>query len=129
MLTLAGLLGSFFYLQLSQWLRDILALRQKAKLNEAGGDESQLRALVECRVELERLSTWHSYAVNLVVIAFVIFVLFLGLHMIEGVSTDPMYGYVHLAIVVFLVVFVVLSGGLMALGYSNAREVKKSLPQ
>jgi amino acid transporter len=127
MLTLAGLLGSFFYLQLSQWLRDILALRQKTQLNIAGGEEAQRRAIVECRVELRRLATWHSYVVNLVVIAFVVFVLVLGLRMIEAASSDPMYGFVHLAIVVFLAVFLVLSAGLLFLGSSNAREVAKLL--
>jgi len=38
MLTLASLIGSFFYLQLSQWLRDVVALRQKTELNVLQGD-------------------------------------------------------------------------------------------
>jgi amino acid transporter len=123
MLTLASLLGSFFYLQLSQWLRDVLALRQKTELNHASGDENQKKAIVECRVEYRRLSTWHTYAVNFVVIGFVIFVLMLSLKMIAAANTDPLYSYVHLAIVVFFVVFLILSIGLMILGYLNARSV------
>ena len=37
MLTLSSLLGSFFYLQLSQWVRDILAVKSKSDLNKFAG--------------------------------------------------------------------------------------------
>jgi hypothetical protein len=60
MLALASLLGSFFYIQLSQWLRDILALSEKIDLNKQQGDSDQKKAIVECRVEMRRLSSWHN---------------------------------------------------------------------
>jgi hypothetical protein len=47
MLTLAGLVGSFFNIQLSQWLRDLVALAQKVKLNKAQGNENQQKAIIE----------------------------------------------------------------------------------
>jgi len=127
MLTLASLIGSFFYLQLSQWLRDVVALRQKTELNVLQGDEGQQRAIVECKVEYRKLTSWHSYVVNAVVIAFVIFVLLIGLDMIRLAKSDPLYRHVHLAFTVFLAIFVVLSFGLMALGAANARAVKNML--
>jgi hypothetical protein len=127
MLTLASLLGSFFYLQLSQWLRDLSGLDQKVTLNIAQGDDPQKRAIVECRVELRRLASWHSYAVNIIVIAFVAFVLVLGLKMIESAAADPLYAPVHLAIVVFLAVFGVLSLGLMVLAAWTAGKVAAAL--
>jgi amino acid transporter len=127
-LTLASLLGSFFYLQLSQWLRDVLALRQKAELNKLQGTEPEKRAIVECRVEFQRLSTWHSYAVNLIVIAFVLFMLILGLDMIRGAKADQLYWHIHLAMVVFLVLFSVLAAGLLSIGSWNAWKVSKLLP-
>ena len=61
--------------------------------------------------------------VNAVVIAFVIFVLLIGLDMIRLAKSDPLYRHVHLAFTVFLAIFVVLSFGLMAL----ARAVKNML--
>jgi hypothetical protein len=127
MLTLSSLLGSFFYIQLSQWLRDLLALRQKTDLNKYQGDEAQKRAIVECRIELTKLSSWQTYAVNIAVIIFVIFVLVDGLLMIQLASTDPLYGYVLTALLVFLVLFVMLSFGLLYQGYSNAKYVKDTL--
>jgi hypothetical protein len=127
-LTLASLLGSFFYLQLSQWLRDMLALRQKTELNRLQGTEQEKRAIVECRVEFQRLSNWHSYTVNIVVISFVIFMLVLGLDMIRSAKEDPLYWHIHLAMVVFLIMFSILSAALLLIGSWNARKVRGLLP-
>ena len=41
MLTLASIVGSFFYIHLSQGLRDLLALRKQTELNRLAGDEYQ----------------------------------------------------------------------------------------
>ena len=123
LLTLAGLVGSFFYIQLSQWLRDLLALRQKIELNRFAGDEAQKRAIVECRIEYRRLATWHTYAVNLSVIGFVLFILVLGLLMIRSAAADPMYDYLATALWVFLVLFVGLASGLFWLGHRKAQEI------
>lgn len=127
MLTLASLLGSFFYIQLSQWLRDILALRQKTDLNKIQGNEAQIRAMVECRVEYRKLANWHTYVVNITVIVFVLFVLVDGLLMISQAASDPLYIYVWSALVAFFAIFTVLSFGLLLIGYSNARAVKAEL--
>lgn len=127
MLTLASLLGSFFYLQLSQWLRDVLALRQKVELNEAQGEDPQRRAIVECRIEIRKLASWHSYTVNAIVIAFVLFVLCLALNMIQLAQQDPLYGDVRLGLLVFGGIFIVLSLGLLGIGSSNARWVSRKL--
>ena len=123
LLTLAGLVGSFFYIQLSQWLRDLLALRQKTELNRFAGDEGQKRAILECRIEYSRLATWHTYVVNLSVIGFVLFVLVIGLLMIRPAADDPVYVYLAAALWVFLILFVGLASGLLWLGYRKAREV------
>lgn len=124
-LTLASLTGTFFYIHLSQWLRDILALRQKAELNKRQGDEAQKRAIVECRIEYRRLNSWHTYVINLTVIAFVLFVIVTGLLMVRLAATDPLQPYIATALWVFLVMFVSLSCGLLVLGWHNAREAKR----
>jgi uncharacterized membrane protein len=127
MLTLAGLVGSFFNIQLSQWLRDLLALAQKAQLNKAGANEAQQRAIVECRIELERLFNTETYVVNGVVILFVIFVLCDGLAMIRAAQTDPLYPNVRLALWVFLGLFVGLSVWLSVRGTVIARRAAELL--
>jgi hypothetical protein len=127
MLTLASLLGSFFYIQLSQWLRDVVALRMKVDLNKLEGTEAQKRAIVECRIEHARLTAPLTYAVNGVVILFVLFVLGNGLLMIQRASEDVLYPYILWPIVVFTISFIVLSGLLLWQGASNARYVRSVL--
>lgn len=123
MLTLAGLVGSFFNIQLSQWLRDLVALEQKVKLNKAEGTEVQQRAIVECRIEYEKLASAQIYAVNLLVLAFVVFVLADGLIMVRQACGDPLYPNVNLALWVFLVFFVGVAGWLVLSGWRIANRV------
>lgn len=61
-LTLAGLVGSFFNIQLSQWLRDVVGLNEKITQNNA---------IVECEIEYARTHTPHVYIVNILVLLFV----------------------------------------------------------
>ena len=129
MLTLASLVGSFFYIQLSGWLRDVEALRTKITLNKFGKTEDRDKAIRECRVEQARLAAWHTLVVNVAVIWFVWFVLQAGFQMIEMSRTDPLYFQVHYTFVVFERLFLILSIGLFALGLGlsawNWWELKK----
>jgi hypothetical protein len=127
MLTLAGLVGSFFNIQLTQWLRDLVALHQKALLNKAQGTEPQQRAIVECKIEFQKLTHGQTYAVNLLVLGFVIFVLVDGLLMIGSASTDPLYPYINVALWVFLVFFVCVSGWLLQNGRCVAQQISTIL--
>jgi K+-transporting ATPase A subunit len=127
MLTLAGLVGSFFNVQLSQWLRDLLALEQKVRLNRAQGNTDQAKAIVECRIEKQRLSNWQTYTVNALVLAFVMFVLGDALLMVRSQSGDPIYCNVVTALWVFLVFFLGMSGWLMSSGYRAAGRIAAML--
>jgi hypothetical protein len=127
MLTLAGLVGSFFNIQLSQWLRDLAALAQKVKLNKAQGSESQQKAIVECKIELEKLDNTQTYVINALVLIFVVFVLVNGLAMIGSASADPLYPHIHLALWVFLAFFVGVSLWLTYDGWRIAKHLRTEL--
>jgi hypothetical protein len=127
MLTLAGLVGSFFNIQLSQWLRDLVALAQKVKLNKAQGNENQQKAIVECKIEIEKLANIQSYVINGLVLAFVVFVLVNGLVMIQSASVDPLFPHVHVALWVFLVFFIGISLWLTCDGWCIAKGIRKEL--
>ncbi|MHC2627248.1 hypothetical protein ACVIW2_009335 [Bradyrhizobium huanghuaihaiense] len=127
MLTLAGLVGSFFNIQLSQWLRDLVALAQKVKLNKAQGNENQQKAIVECKIEIEKLANIQSYVINGLVLAFVVFVLVNGLVMIEAASADPLFPQVHVALWVFLVFFIGVSLWLTFDGWRIAKGIREAL--
>jgi hypothetical protein len=127
MLTLASLLGSFFYIQLSQWLRDLVALRAKTELNEPAGTEAAQRAIVECKIEYAKLTSSTAYTVNRVVIGFVLFVLANGLLMVLQATSDPLFGFVLVPMLVFAGVFIYLSRMLLREGRTNADAIKTIL--
>lgn len=127
MLTLAGLVGSFFNIQLSQWLRDMQALLEKIELNEAHGTDPQKRAIVECRIEHRKLTSPETVVINVCVAIFVVFVLVNGLVMIQSAHQDPLFPHVSVALWVFLAFFVAGSGWLMWRGRAAAAEIKTKL--
>jgi len=55
-LTLVSLLGSFFYIHLSDWLREVVALEAKWDVNKIGTDRDD--AQIECRYEAEKAASW-----------------------------------------------------------------------
>lgn len=127
MLTLAGLVGTFFNIQLGQWLRDLVALHQKVELNRFQGTEPEQRAIVECKIELRRLANWQTYVGNVLVLGFVLFVLIDGLVMIAGAHAEPTYPYVRLALWVFLVFFFFWSLVLINGGWRTQKQIKQAL--
>jgi hypothetical protein len=127
LLTLASLLGTFFYIQLAQWLRDLEALKQKIDLNEVEGTPAEERAIVEVRVELVRLDAWPNYMVNVAIIAFVIFIITLAIHLAGDAASDPSQPTVNLALWVFAILFVALSVVLFVAGWSSVLLAKSKL--
>lgn len=65
-LTLASLIGSFFEIQLSQWLRVILAVSTTIEIHEHGGSIDEDKAIREAKIEHRKLGsrqlivTWSS---------------------------------------------------------------------
>jgi len=127
MLTLAGLVGSFFNIQLSQWLRDLIALEQKAVLNKFQGTDPEKRAIVECTVEYKKPTSTSTYLLNVLIIGFVMFVLFDGLLMLRQATADPLYPNVQTALWVFIVFFLLVSGWLLLAGTCTARKAKEAI--
>jgi hypothetical protein len=120
MLTLSSLLGSFFYLQLSQCVRDIIAVRSKSDLNKFAGVTDGKKAVRECAVEIDKLLNWPTYLVNIVVIGFVVIVTLVAFGILEKAVTDPLYPSLWNAFALFLAVFVLLSLVLMVHGTAQA---------
>jgi len=77
-LTLVGLLGSFFYVHLSDWYREVLSLATKWEINKFGDDPDQKAGRRECRYEVEEVASWTTLITSLVVTGFVLFVLLLS---------------------------------------------------
>lgn len=72
LLTLAGLIGSFFAIHISDWLRDILAISTKANRYKHNTSQEETFALYDIEYEVERLQNNVIYIVSLTVIAFMV---------------------------------------------------------
>ncbi|SIT77242.1 hypothetical protein [Microbacterium sp. RU33B] len=128
LLTLASIIGTFFYLQLSQWLRDLLALDQKVLLSrDLSTPDQQDRVQFESRVELKRLDNVPTTIVNGTVIAFVVFVWVLSIAMIQSASADPSFGFVLAGLIGFISVFGALVWVLLTQGLACVRRLRAAL--
>lgn len=121
-LTLVGLLGSFFYIHLSDWLREVIALETKWRINRAGDDKAAARR--ECRYEIEQVANWTTLVTSGVVTFFVIFVFGLGWNLWQAQPEKSVaWTSVGLAGLVFTVIYLCMTGGLLWSGYRKARRV------
>jgi hypothetical protein len=127
MLTLAGLVGSFFSIQLSQWLRDLIALQTKTTLNKAAGNEAQMRAIFECKAEYKKLTNASTYLLHVLITLFVCFILWDALVIAAFAKSDPIYPNVKLALEVFFGFFVLISLWLIGSGACTAIKIGKDL--
>lgn len=126
MLTLASLIGTFFYVQLSAWARDVLAVKQKAELNKQQGTPDRIKAIIECRIEHAKLFNLPTYLVNFFVIAFVVYVLVNALLLVGRAPAGDaeLVPYVATPLWVFLGLFIVLSSILLGLGTKAALDAR-----
>jgi len=123
-LTLVGLLGSFFYIHLSDWLRDVMALATKWRFNKDADDRWD--AKLECRYEIEQVANWTTLITSVVVTAFVGFIFYLGVQLWLGQpDKDAAWIYVAWAGCSFLAIYVVMTVYLLVRGYRKARTLLK----
>jgi len=121
-LTLVSLLGSFFYIHLSDWLREVIALDTKWRTNKTGDDRKSLR--FQCCYEIEQLANWTTLVTSLVVTAFVIFIFSLGANLwLTQPEKSVEWTYIGLAGVGFILIYVIMTVYLLGRGYWKARSL------
>ena len=91
-LTLTGLLGTFFYIHRSNWLRDFLRLKAKWDNNKRGTDAQQKTAIRECRFELKGLFNHIPFVVSFVLSAFIWLLYTNAKGLLSGAPTDALAG-------------------------------------
>ena len=132
-LTLIGLLGSFFFVHLSDWYREVVALVTKWRVNRNGDAPDQKAGRRECRYEVEQLANCVTLITSLSVTSFVLFVFLLSLALwIAEPQRSDAWVYIGLAGLAFIVLYLGMAIGLLAVGYSKAtklrREIKTRIP-
>jgi hypothetical protein len=127
-LTLAGLLGSFFYVHLGEWYREVLALEVKWRLNRAGDEDDQKAARRECRYEAEQMANWTTLVTSLVVTGFIVLVSVLSLVMwLDQPSKSDAWWYIAVAGLAFLAIYLAMAGFFVVQGYRKARQVHQEV--
>jgi hypothetical protein len=116
-LTLVGLLGSFFYIHVGEWYRDVRALVtdwRRCRLQRDDEDKAEAR---RCKGELSRLALVSILWTVVPVMVFMVIISLLALGLYRQLP-DPSWEwwYVIRAWVTFMAVFFGLSGLLLALG-------------
>jgi hypothetical protein len=118
MLTLVGLIGTFFYVHLSTWLREILELKSKYDLNSVGTSAARENALLECRFQLRRLFNHIPILVTAVISFFILEVVNIAKNLISAAQPMPaVVPYYISAAKYFLVIYFGLTLYLLLHGY------------
>jgi hypothetical protein len=124
-LTLTSLLGSFFYVPLSNWVRELIALNTKWQLNK-GADTDTTRPLQrECRHTLPALNNIVPGMMSVAISLFIATVSTLAFLILRpylwGVSLAV---YLFAAFVAFLLIYITFTLFLLIRGYGIARRLQ-----
>lgn len=116
MLTLVGLLASFFWVSLGSWMRDLVALRSEAQYWKpiSTAEAKKERAMV--RAKADGLGEVTTGVTTVVVLGFGTFLLIEALCLAEKLEGD-LASLLATALWVFLVILVLLTAFLVIRGY------------
>lgn len=122
LLTLSGLLATFFSIQLSQWLMNLLATRAKWKAHVNNKTERSQDARRECHSELAGNYNPVVLIANITVGAFVGLIIrccFVALALLRDKTgaTDPLNHILVFSLWAFVICYGVLTAGMLFYGY------------
>ncbi len=126
-LTLAGLLGSFFYIHLGDWYRQVLALRVKWEINKLGDDPYLKAGRRECRYEAEQIASgvMATLITSIVVTLFLLLIAVLAaLLWLAEPDKSGEWMYIAIAGVGFLAIYLTMTSFFVIAGYSMAFKVR-----
>ena len=128
LLTLVGLLGGFFAIHLSNWLRDILEVRAKFDANEVGDSQERRTARAECSFTLRRLINHVTLLVTIVLAGFIGYVLTLARDLLRASGvTGPVTDAYGRGLVAFTIVYGTLTAYFLIAGYVNGVALRADI--
>jgi hypothetical protein len=128
MLTLIGLIGTFFYVQLSNWLREILELNSKWELNKIGDTEPRKQGRLECKFQLRRLLNHIPALIAILISIFIIALIVIAKNLIAATQPQPaVVPYYKTAAIWFLIIYFSLTIYLLLHGYIVGYKLKKKI--
>lgn len=128
-LTLTGLLGTFFYVHLSNWFRDILELETKYELNAVGDDQKREQARIECRFQLRKSFNHVTALVSLIITSFICVMSYFAWRMIppSAPGRHPLFAYYEIAFLCFFVTYLGLTLYFLIYGYCKAYRLQNKI--
>jgi hypothetical protein len=126
-LTLAGLLGTFFYVHLSGWLQDLLKLHSKWDINKLATDEGQKSALRECRFELKGLFNHVPFTAAFIVSMFIFVLSKDAVELLSQAPNDMLANRLGNMLTWFLWFYYILTGYLLLHGIFLGFKIRSGL--
>ena len=126
-LTLAGLLGTFFYVHLSNWLQELLKLQAKWRQNKRGTDDSQQAAKRECRFEIKEHFNHVPFVVACVVSLFICLLWADSSKMLAPATSDTLVSGLKRMLDVFMVLYFALTTYLLGHGFLIGWRITREL--
>lgn len=128
LLTLISLLGTFFYVHLSNWRKDLMKLKAKWEQNQYYQTNEQKAAVLEIRYELPGLANYVTPLVSLVITAFIMLVAALSYALWTHYCGPPaIRTFLVIAGIAFLVLYLLLTGAFLIGGLMTAKELNDKI--
>jgi hypothetical protein len=129
-LTLVGLLGSFFYIHLGEWLREVIALETKWDINRKGDEDYQKAGRFECRYEIDHIATGITKLTSAVITGFVMFIFVLGLlTWVAQPGKDAAWTYIGVAGLGFIIIYLSMTYYLLKNGLRKESKLRSDLDE
>lgn len=128
LLTLISLLGTFFYVHLSDWRKDLMKLKAKWEQNRYYQTDEEKAALLEVRYELPGLSNYVTPLVTAVITVFILLVAGLSCALWTH-YTGPLTIRTFLLVAggAFLALYGLLTGTFLIGGMRTAKQLKHEI--
>jgi len=127
LLSLVGLLATFFSVQLSQWLMSILATESKWKAYSAGNDEEAKSARRECAAEISASYNVVPFGITLAVGTFVWLVISASLSALALIEETKLRAILTNVLWAFVWSYGSLTLLLLIFGYLMGRSLKQKI--
>ena len=129
-LTLVSLLGTFFYIHLGNWRRDLIKLKAKWEQNKFNQTDDERSAVLEVRYELPGLANYVVPLVTGVVTGFIVLIAVLSAVLWSYYGGPPaLRAFMRVAGGASLALYLGLTGLFLVDGLRTAREIGREMDE
>ena len=130
LLTLVSLLGTFFYVHLSNWRKDIIKLQAKWEQNKFNQTDEEKASVLQVRYELPGLNNYVTPLVTAVISSFILLIAVLSLILwTDYAGPEQLRTLLTIAGGAFLVLYLVLTGVFLFGGIRTANIVETEIEE